>query len=445
MLKLVLTHDVKPEQVKAVRFRAGSNILNPLRYQIARTELEAKFCPAFMMSSLVLRRKAGIHEFTDEFVQSAPVQEMMRKVTTIRDQVIEARGFDKMRSTIVDLTDGRTLVQDADERYRGGPDKPFTREELHGKFTDCASRAATGRDRRDARSPGVTRAGANVRDVVNTVTAGVLEGQPVGCRGGLLQFDRRVPKDPHYGGSCLDLVGALIIAVTLSMVTTINVGIVCLAFAWIVGVLLGGMSVGDILGGFPTPLFVTLVGVTLLFSMARGNGTLERVTERAVRLCRGHTGVLPIMFFFLALGLSTIGPGSIGSAALLAPPAMAVAARTGISFFLMAIMIGNGALAGSLSPFSPTGVVANSVMARMGFPGLEWTTFINNILGHTLVAFGGYAMLGGLRLFRKSGSRGGRRTAEPAARLASLAHDHADRGAACGSDRLRVRGRHDPP
>jgi len=195
-------------------------------------------------------------------------------------------------------------------------------------------------------------------------------------------------------------VGALIIAVTLSMVTTINVGIVCLAFAWIVGVLLAGMSVGDILAGFPTPLFVTLVGVTLLFSMARGNGTLERVTERAVRLCRGHTGVLPIMFFFLALGLSTIGPGSIGSAALLAPPAMAVAARTGISFFLMAIMIGNGALAGSLSPFSPTGVVANSVMARMGFPGLEWTTFINNILGHTLVAFGGYAMLGGVRLFR---------------------------------------------
>ena len=46
------------------------------------------------------------------------------------------------------------------------------------------------------------------------------------------------------------------------------------------------------------------------------------------------------MFFFLALGLSTIGPGSIGASALLAPPAMAVAARTGISFFLMAVMIG---------------------------------------------------------------------------------------------------------
>ena len=196
-------------------------------------------------------------------------------------------------------------------------------------------------------------------------------------------------------------VGALVIAVTLSMVTTINVGIVCLASAWIVGVLLGGMTVGEILDGFPTQLFVTLVGVTLLFSMARGNGTLERITERAVRLCRGHRGILPIMFFFLALGLSSIGPGSIGATALLAPPAMMVAHRTGIPFLLMAIMIGNGALAGSLSPFSPTGVVANGVMVRMGFPGLEWQTFINNILGHSLVAFGGYAVLGGLKLFRR--------------------------------------------
>jgi len=199
-------------------------------------------------------------------------------------------------------------------------------------------------------------------------------------------------------------VGALIVAVTLSMVTTINVGVVCLAFAWIVGVHLGGMSTGDILEGFPTQLFITLVGVTLLFSMARGNGTLERVTERAVRLCRGHAGFLPIMFFFIALALSTIGPGSIGATALLAPPAMAVAARTGGSFFLMALMIGNGALAGSLSPFSPTGVVANGVMARMGFPGLEWQTFINNIAGHTLVAFGGYFLLGGWRLFRRGAS-----------------------------------------
>jgi 2-methylcitrate dehydratase PrpD len=140
MRRLVITHDVKPEQVAAIRVRAGSNILNPLRYPIANNELEAKFCPAFMVGAIALRRKAGIHEFTDEFVRSAPVQAMMRKVERVLDPEIEAKGWEKIRSTVeVDLADGRTLVEHADERYRGGPDLPFTREELYEKFSDCAS------------------------------------------------------------------------------------------------------------------------------------------------------------------------------------------------------------------------------------------------------------------------------------------------------------------
>jgi 2-methylcitrate dehydratase PrpD len=140
MLKLVTDHDVKPDQIAHVRVRAGSNILNPLRYTTAKTELEAKFCLPFMMASIALRRRAGIREFTDEFVASAPVQAMMSRVETMFDPAIEARGFDKMRSSVdVELKDGRKLSQPSDERYRGGPERPFTRAELHEKFSDCAS------------------------------------------------------------------------------------------------------------------------------------------------------------------------------------------------------------------------------------------------------------------------------------------------------------------
>jgi 2-methylcitrate dehydratase PrpD len=139
MLKVVTEHDVKPEQVKAVRVRAGSNVLDPLRYKIATNELEAKFCLPFLMASLILRRRAGVREFTDEFVASAPVQQMMPRVTNIFDPKIEAQGFDKIRSVVeLDLTDGQSFVQAADERYRGGPDKPFTPAELRDKFADCA-------------------------------------------------------------------------------------------------------------------------------------------------------------------------------------------------------------------------------------------------------------------------------------------------------------------
>ena len=140
MRRLVLEHDVDPADITAIRVRAGSNILNPLRYDIARNELEAKFCPAFMVAAIALRRKAGIHEFNDDFVASEPVQALMRKVERVLDPEIEAMGWEQIRSTVeVDLADGRTLVQAADERYRGGPDLPFTRDELFEKFHDCAS------------------------------------------------------------------------------------------------------------------------------------------------------------------------------------------------------------------------------------------------------------------------------------------------------------------
>ena len=175
MLKLVLAHDVKPYDVRAIRLRAGSNILNPLRYVIAHSELEAKFCPAFMLSSIVLRRKAGIHEFVDEFVASAPVQAMMKKVSTTRDPAIEARGFDKMRSIVeVDLNDGRTLTQEADERYRGGPERPFTLEELREKFTECADLVLPGEAINEAFAlvESLERV-PDTRDLIRVLTEGV--------------------------------------------------------------------------------------------------------------------------------------------------------------------------------------------------------------------------------------------------------------------------------
>lgn len=139
MLKLVLDNDIRPEHIKAVELRAGSNILDPLRFKKAKTALEAKFCPAFMLASIAIRRKAGIREFTDEFVSSQAVLEMMDRVETILDPKIEEKGYDKIRSVVeVWLHDGRHLFQPSDENYFGGPDRPFTREELHQKFRECA-------------------------------------------------------------------------------------------------------------------------------------------------------------------------------------------------------------------------------------------------------------------------------------------------------------------
>ncbi len=194
---------------------------------------------------------------------------------------------------------------------------------------------------------------------------------------------------------------ALIIAITLSMVTSVNVGIVSLALAWIVGVYLGGMPVAKVIAGFPIDLLINLIGITLLFGMANNNGTLGRIAARAVRACRGNAGVIPIMLFVIALGLSSIGPGNIATTAIMAPMAMAVGARAAVPPFLMALMVGNGAQAGALSRFAPTGIIVNSNMAQIGLAGYETQTYLNNLLAHVVVTFVAYFLFGGWRLFTR--------------------------------------------
>ena len=172
MLKIVTAHDVRPDQVKRVVFRAGSNILEPLRYKTAKTELEAKFCIPFLMTSIIQRRKAGIREFTDEFVSSEPVQRMMPLVETQFDPAIEAKGFDKIRCVVeVELKDGRSFVEPSDDKYRGGPDRPFTIAELQEKFSDCASLtlSAAGIKTALARIDAVERL-RSVRELVDAMT-----------------------------------------------------------------------------------------------------------------------------------------------------------------------------------------------------------------------------------------------------------------------------------
>lgn len=193
-------------------------------------------------------------------------------------------------------------------------------------------------------------------------------------------------------------VAALFIAIVLSCVTKLNVGIVAVAFAWIIGVYLGGFGVDKVAAGFPVQLFLTLVGMTLFFTQAQLNGTLDKLAHRAVLLCRGNTGVIPLMFFLVAAVLASAGPGNIATAALIAPMAMTVGGRAGVPALLMAIMVGNGANAGSLSPFAPTGIIVNGLMSKIGLTGLEWQSYWTNFAAHGAAALTGYLLFGGLRL-----------------------------------------------
>jgi 2-methylcitrate dehydratase PrpD len=140
MLKLVTEHDVKPDDIDTVKVYAGTNILNPIRYPIAANHLQAKFSLPAALAMIALARKAGKREFSDEFVASASMQAMQKRITTELDPKIEKLGFDKMRSCIaIWLKDERRVEGWADERYRGGPQNPLSDAEVEAKVRSCCA------------------------------------------------------------------------------------------------------------------------------------------------------------------------------------------------------------------------------------------------------------------------------------------------------------------
>jgi len=195
---------------------------------------------------------------------------------------------------------------------------------------------------------------------------------------------------------------ALLVAIALSCFTPINIGFLSIALAFLVGHVMGGMTISKIISGFPVSLFLTLTGITLLFSQAKVNGTLEKMAHYSVRLARGNRGMIPIIFFFLAFGLASIGAGNIAATALLAPVAMSIAGEIGMSPFLMAMMLANGASAGAFSPFSPTGIIAIDLMDRVGLEGFRWANYVNTFAAQSFVAFSGYFVLGGAKYFTRT-------------------------------------------
>ncbi|CUH62320.1 2-methylcitrate dehydratase [Thalassovita gelatinovora] len=140
MKALMEEHGLTPGDIEKVTLFASNNILHPIRFRTANTELEGKFCMAFLLSAIILTGRAGKAEFTDAFVQSPDCQAMQQRVETQFDPDIAAMGHDKILSRIEVVTkSGKLLQKFSDDRYRGGPANPLSDAEVEAKFMDCVS------------------------------------------------------------------------------------------------------------------------------------------------------------------------------------------------------------------------------------------------------------------------------------------------------------------
>ncbi len=191
---------------------------------------------------------------------------------------------------------------------------------------------------------------------------------------------------------------SIVIAIILGFWRNINVGLIALVFALIVGYYFGGIPVNTIISYWPIKLFFTTVGITLLFSIAKLNGTLEKISKFIIYQSRGKKVLIPIIFYFLSLLIASVGPGNISTSALLLPIGLVIAYRCNISVLMMSTLIITGSIAGGLSPLAPNGIVALDLAMNNGVGDLGFNIYIMNVIAMTTFSAVIFFVLGGLKL-----------------------------------------------
>ena len=200
---------------------------------------------------------------------------------------------------------------------------------------------------------------------------------------------------------------ALAIVVIISCINEdLHVGFLSVGLAIIVGGIWGNTTGAKVMSYFPVSLFMILAGVTFLFGMAQTNGTMEKLTAYSVRVCKGNTAIVPLIIFLLTTFVTTIGPGNIAGCALMAPIAMAIATRVGMPAFLMTLVVVGASNGAAFSPFAPTGIISNGIIAKispempsllqqMSLEALAWKIHFNSEVAQGVVNIGGFFLLGG--------------------------------------------------
>lgn len=189
----------------------------------------------------------------------------------------------------------------------------------------------------------------------------------------------------------------IIIAIILGIVRKINVGLVSFGLAIILA-LIGNVKVATITTGFPTSLFVTLLGTTFLFSILQENKTLELLSKKIIASVGKRTFLIPIVVYVVSYIMSAVGPGGIPVIPVMVLLAVVLSMQMGVSPIMMGVLADLGAVGGTASPIALTGILVQGLLTTNKIPGMQMQLFIGNSIANLVCAIFVYFVFKGYKL-----------------------------------------------
>lgn len=173
---------------------------------------------------------------------------------------------------------------------------------------------------------------------------------------------------------------AILLVVIIGYKFNLNMGLIAIFFAYILGAFGLGNTPAEIINLWPVSLFLMLFSVTLFYAFASSNGTLEKLAKKVVYASRKAPWSIPIVIFVLGMFMSGIGAGDSALVALV-PIAITIARVTNMSYYLAVISAMSGINIGAFSPIATIGIFCRSLVEQVG----QYGEPISNAIGDRML------------------------------------------------------------
>ena len=175
---------------------------------------------------------------------------------------------------------------------------------------------------------------------------------------------------------------ALVLVIAIGYFTKVNIGVIALAAAFLIGIP-NGMAYKEIVGGFPTSLFITLLGVQVLGVIAKECGALDVFCKKIIKLCSGKTYYfIPLILFVAAAFGEAVGTNLVAVIALLM---VGLTFQLGVPVYKLGLMVAFGMMACNFSPFAAPGITLASSAADVGIQFNSWNLVLLNTIVTTIL------------------------------------------------------------
>lgn len=158
---------------------------------------------------------------------------------------------------------------------------------------------------------------------------------------------------------------AVVAAIILGSIFKINMGLIALVFACIIGGYMLGVKPREIYTYWPAGIIIQIIAITFFYGFVSETGAIEALAKRIMYVLQDRFWLMPFAIFIMTAGLGYIGVNPMGINALMLPIVAGICMYTNRSPVTLFLIFGAGNTAGILSPLGSAGIVANGMLSAI--------------------------------------------------------------------------------